>query len=85
MGTQCLPFHFTRSSSTSAGSNEAVSISLRASRGSRKSCVAKCDEVTLLDKLDIDLAKGPIGRVNALKMKEIVKAIRWCIRDDDLK
>lgn len=52
--------------------------------GLDKDCVAKGDEVSLIDKTDIDVARGPLGRLNAEFMDKIVKAVRYAIRCDDL-
>ncbi|MCE9545300.1 MAG: type II toxin-antitoxin system PemK/MazF family toxin [Planctomycetia bacterium] len=49
--------------------------------GLNKDCVAKCDEIGPLDKADMPLARGPIGKADAEKMMQIVNAIRFCIRD----
>lgn len=52
--------------------------------GLAKNCVAKCDEVTIVDKDCFDFARGKLGRLNLDQMKRVVDAIRFVIRDDSL-
>lgn len=52
--------------------------------GLPKECVAKCDEISEYDKTEIDFRRGPIGRAKPEKMRQIVDAIRYCIRDESL-
>lgn len=52
--------------------------------GLDKECVAKADEVTCLEKTEINLKAGPIGSVKAQKMEKIVEAIRYSVRDHTL-
>jgi mRNA-degrading endonuclease toxin of MazEF toxin-antitoxin module len=52
--------------------------------GLPKDCVAKCDEMGSIDKIHLDFSEGQLGRVEAPKMKQVVDAIRYCIRDDTL-
>jgi mRNA-degrading endonuclease toxin of MazEF toxin-antitoxin module len=52
--------------------------------GLAKQCVAKCDEISIIEKAEIDFRRGPIGRAQPEKMRQIIDAIRYCIRDDTL-
>ncbi len=47
-------------------------------------CVAKTDEITSVAVMEFDWARGRIGRVLAPRMKDVVRAIRYMIRDDEL-
>lgn len=47
--------------------------------GLDKDCAAKSDEITLIDKLDIHLARGPIGTLNDEQMNRIVDALKWSL------
>ena len=42
-------------------------------------CMAKTDELSLIDKLDIDLAHGPIGAFDDSQMKRVLDAIKWSL------
>ena len=44
-----------------------------------RNCVAKTDEVSLIDKLDRDLAKGPIGQFDKHQMARVVEALKWSL------
>lgn len=50
--------------------------------GLSKECVAKADEIGVVDKTAIDTQRGAIGRLNAAQMAEVVKAVRYVLRDD---
>ena len=52
--------------------------------GLDRDCVAKCDEVSQIEKAELPLRRGPIGRVPEEKMQLIVDAIRFCLRDSTL-
>jgi mRNA-degrading endonuclease toxin of MazEF toxin-antitoxin module len=45
-----------------------------------KHCVAKTDEVSLIDKLDIDLAHGYVGEFDDRQMQRVVEALKWSLR-----
>jgi len=47
--------------------------------GLLKDCVAKTDELSLIDKLSIDIAKGPIGEFDAAQMTRVVQAAKWTL------
>lgn len=50
--------------------------------GLPKDSVAKCDEITLLDKDDIDFVSGRLGRFNGPQMERVIKSIRYALRDE---
>ena len=52
--------------------------------GLAQDCVAKTDEITFVSVTELDWKRGRVGRVLAARMKEIVRAVRYMIRDDDL-
>ena len=52
--------------------------------GLTQDCVAKTDEITFIPIRELDWRRKRAGRVVGSKMKEIVRAIRYMIRDDDL-
>ncbi len=52
--------------------------------GLQKECIACTDQITYIDKKLIDWKNDKIGRVDVRAMQQIVKAIRWAVRDDDL-
>lgn len=43
-------------------------------------CVAKADEVSLIDKLEIDIAGGAVGRFDAAQMDRLLAAVKWAIQ-----
>lgn len=47
--------------------------------GLDKDCVAKTDEITLIDKLEIDLASGRIGRFSDEQIDRLVTALKWSL------
>lgn len=47
--------------------------------GLERDCAAKADQITLVDKLEIDLASGVVGRFNDLQMERLVRAIKWSL------
>jgi mRNA-degrading endonuclease toxin of MazEF toxin-antitoxin module len=57
----------------------------RGEGGLPKRCIARTDQITFVDKKFIDWRKDKIGRLPVSKMAEIVRAIRWVVRDDDLQ
>lgn len=56
----------------------------RGEAGLDRDCVAKCDQVSTIDKTAIDFRRGPVGRATAKQMRAVVDAIRYCLRDDSL-
>ncbi|MEX0701673.1 MAG: type II toxin-antitoxin system PemK/MazF family toxin [Planctomycetales bacterium] len=51
--------------------------------GLDKDCVAKTDQLSLIDKLGIDLASGPIGRFDDGQMRRLMDAVEWPLAIDD--
>ena len=45
-------------------------------------CVAQCENVLSVEKARLDLAGGPIGRLDDSASREIVKAIGWVMDAD---
>jgi len=52
--------------------------------GLKEDCVAKADEITRIQKVEIDWRAGRLGRLTNDQMKRIVRAIRFVIRDESL-
>jgi mRNA-degrading endonuclease toxin of MazEF toxin-antitoxin module len=57
---------------------------LRGEAGLDKDCVAKCDQISVIDKTALDFRRGAIGRATTEKMQAVVKAVRYSIRDDSV-
>jgi mRNA-degrading endonuclease toxin of MazEF toxin-antitoxin module len=47
--------------------------------GLDRDCVAKADQVTLVDKCDINLAEGPIGQFDEAQMARLIRAVKWSL------
>jgi mRNA-degrading endonuclease toxin of MazEF toxin-antitoxin module len=47
--------------------------------GLAKDCVAKTDEITLIDKLDIDLANGYVGKLDDSQLQRVIEALKWSL------
>jgi mRNA-degrading endonuclease toxin of MazEF toxin-antitoxin module len=47
--------------------------------GLPQDCVAKTDEISLIDKLEIDLQTGPIGSFDAAQMARLEHALKWSL------
>ena len=45
-------------------------------------CVAQCDNVLSIEKSEIDLASGPIGALDELAMRDVIKAIGYVMASD---
>ena len=45
-------------------------------------CVAQCENMLAIEKDDLDLAGGPIGVLDDLAMRGVVKAIGYVIQSD---
>ena len=45
-------------------------------------CVAQCENIISIEKTQIDLATGPVGALDELAMRDIVKAIGHVIESD---
>lgn len=50
--------------------------------GLDRDCAAKTDEITLIDKLYINLAHGPIGTLDDEQMNRIMTALKWSLDMD---
>ena len=46
--------------------------------GLDRDCVAKCDEITLLDKLEINFSR-PLGHFNASEMDRLMDSLKWSL------
>ena len=45
-------------------------------------CVAQCENFLSIEKSDIDLASGPIGVLDEMAMREVIKAIGYVMASD---
>jgi mRNA-degrading endonuclease toxin of MazEF toxin-antitoxin module len=45
-------------------------------------CVAQCENILSIDKAQLDLAVGPIGVLDDLALRDVVKAIGYVIESD---
>lgn len=45
-------------------------------------CVAQCENMVSIEKDDLDLAGGPIGVLDDLVMRDVVKAIGYVMQSD---
>lgn len=45
-------------------------------------CVAQCENVLSIDKTQIDLDAGPIGVLDSLALRDVIKAIGYVIESD---
>ena|SRR5438874_11256348 len=45
-------------------------------------CVAQCENMLTIDKAQLDLAAGPLGKLDDVAMRDIVKAIGHVIESD---
>jgi len=45
-------------------------------------CVAQCENITSIEKNDIDLVTGPIGTLDELTMREVIKAVGYVMESD---
>lgn len=48
-------------------------------------CVAKADELSMIDKLDIDFRSGPLGQLDESQMERLLGAIRWTLKIDETR
>lgn len=46
-------------------------------------CVAKTDEVSLIDKLHLNLAAGPIGTFDTHQLSRVTAALTWSLQLDE--
>ncbi len=45
-------------------------------------CVAQCDNVLSIEKTQLDLALGPIGTLDEIALRDVIKAIGYVIDAD---
>jgi mRNA-degrading endonuclease toxin of MazEF toxin-antitoxin module len=45
-------------------------------------CVAQCENILSIEKRQLDLTTGPIGALDELALREVVKAIGYVIESD---
>jgi mRNA interferase MazF len=50
--------------------------------GFTKDCVAQCESILFLDKGRVDLARGPVGVLDDVRLRDIIKAIGNVIDSD---
>ncbi|HEX5443214.1 MAG TPA: type II toxin-antitoxin system PemK/MazF family toxin [Pirellulales bacterium] len=56
---------------------------LRAGDGNLdKDCVVKADEISYLEKTELDLARGAVGRLKPETMAQIMAALRYVVREE---
>ena len=48
--------------------------------GLSKDCVAKTDELTTLDKTELDLVRGKIGKFKPPQMERVLNAVKYTLR-----
>jgi mRNA-degrading endonuclease toxin of MazEF toxin-antitoxin module len=47
--------------------------------GFTKNCVAQCEAIAIVDQMDLDTAKGPIGMLDAERLRTLIRAIGYVI------
>jgi mRNA-degrading endonuclease toxin of MazEF toxin-antitoxin module len=50
--------------------------------GLDRDCVAKTDQVTVIDKLQIDVSRGPLGAFDGPQMARLEVGLRWSLELD---
>jgi mRNA-degrading endonuclease toxin of MazEF toxin-antitoxin module len=45
-------------------------------------CVAQCDNLASIEKSDLDLDGGPVGVLDELAMRDVIKAVGYVIESD---
>ncbi len=45
-------------------------------------CVAQCENILSVEKSQLDLAAGPVGRLDDLALRNVIKAIGYVIESD---
>ena len=50
--------------------------------GFTSDCVAQCDNMLSIEKVQLDLAAGPVGVLDELVMRDVIKAIGYVIESD---
>ncbi len=50
--------------------------------GMPSDCVAQCEAIYALEKGEIDIASGLIGRLDTAKLRDVIKAVGYVIDSD---
>ncbi len=50
--------------------------------GLTKACVAQCESIFPIEKTNLELETGPIGRLDDMTMRDVIKAIGYVIESD---
>jgi mRNA-degrading endonuclease toxin of MazEF toxin-antitoxin module len=50
--------------------------------GFSTNCVAQCENVLSIEKTQLDLAAGPVGRLDDVALRDVIKAIGYVIESD---
>jgi mRNA-degrading endonuclease toxin of MazEF toxin-antitoxin module len=45
-------------------------------------CVAQCENILSIDKRQLDLGTGPVGMLDEIALREVIKAIGYVIESD---
>lgn len=45
-------------------------------------CVAQCENVLSIDKTQLDLEAGPVGVLDAMALRDVIKAVGYVIESD---
>lgn len=45
-------------------------------------CVAQCENILSIDKRQLDLSRGPLGVLDGIALRDVVKAIGYVIESD---
>lgn len=45
-------------------------------------CVAQCENILSIEKSQLDLAAGPLGRLDDVALRDVIKAIGYAIESD---
>lgn len=48
--------------------------------GLSKDCVAKTDQVSVIDKLDLELQSGPVGIFDDAQIQRLMTALKWSLQ-----
>lgn len=50
--------------------------------GFTTNCVAQCENILSIEKTQLDLAAGPLGKLDDLTMREVIKAVGYVMDSD---
>jgi mRNA-degrading endonuclease toxin of MazEF toxin-antitoxin module len=50
--------------------------------GFTANCVAQCENILSIDKRQLDLSGGPIGVLDGMTLREVIKAVGYVIESD---